>query len=126
MEPREIADSVIALYSLPMKIIEVGMLYGAVFLNSVLPVLTVAYEKREHEKAKKLIRHAAYLLFGGGLFGSLVLFFGATPILQLISTESFATTMIHGASSIDAMRIVAWIFLVYSLSSLATYVLIAR
>ena len=94
MEPREIADSVIALYSLPMKIIEVGMLYGAVFLNSVLPVLTVAYEKREHEKAKKLIRHAAYLLFGGGLFGSLLLFFGAAPILELISTKSFADTAI--------------------------------
>ena len=34
--------------------------------------------------------------------------------------------MIHGASSIDAMRIVAWIFLVYSLSSLSTYMLIAQ
>jgi O-antigen/teichoic acid export membrane protein len=126
LEPRDIADSVIALYSLPMKIIEVGMLYGTVFLNSLLPVLTVAYATWDHEKAKKLVRHAAYLLFGGGLFGSLVLFFGAAPILELISTKSFADTVIHGASSIDAMRIVAWIFLVYSLSSLSTYMLIAQ
>lgn len=31
-----------------------------------------------------------------------------------------------GMSSVDALRIVAWIFLVYSLSSLSTYILIAR
>jgi O-antigen/teichoic acid export membrane protein len=126
LEPRDIADSVIALYSLPMKIIEVGMLYGTVFLNSLLPVLTVAYATWEHEKTKKLVRHAAYLLFSGGLFGSLVLYFGAAPILELISTKGFADTVIHGASSIDAMRIVAWILLIYSLSSLSTYILIAR
>lgn len=42
MEPSEIADGVVALYSLPMKIIEVGMMFGTVFLNSMLPLLTQA------------------------------------------------------------------------------------
>ena len=45
MEPRDIADTAIALYSLPMKIVEVGMMYGTVFLNSLLPVLTLALER---------------------------------------------------------------------------------
>ena len=63
MEPTDIADSVIGLYSLPMKIIEVGMMYGTVFLNSLLPVLTVAYEKQDMTKARRLIKHAFVLLF---------------------------------------------------------------
>jgi len=44
MEDSSIADTTIALYALPMKIVEVGMLYGTVFLNSLLPVLTLAFE----------------------------------------------------------------------------------
>ena len=55
MEPRSIADSVIALYALPMKIVEVGMMYGTVFLNSLLPVLTDTFKKeRSRDKSKFL------------------------------------------------------------------------
>lgn len=50
MEPSHIADSVIALYALPMKIVEVGMMYGTVFLNSLLPVLTEAFQREKCEK----------------------------------------------------------------------------
>jgi len=46
MEERHIADTAIALYSLPMKIVEVGMMYGTIFLNSLLPVLTESIKKK--------------------------------------------------------------------------------
>ena len=65
-------------------------------------------------------------MFSGGLFASLVLYFGAETIVRMISTPSFVETVIYGGSSVEALRIVAWIFLVYSLSSLSTYVLIAK
>ncbi len=42
LETPALADHSIALYSVPMKIVEVGMMYGTVFLNSLLPVLTLA------------------------------------------------------------------------------------
>ena len=45
MTPKSLADSVVALYALPMKIVEVGMMYGTIFLNSLLPLLTVAFGK---------------------------------------------------------------------------------
>jgi O-antigen/teichoic acid export membrane protein len=45
MSPKNIADTVVALYALPMKLVEVGMMYGTIFLNSLLPVLTSAIEK---------------------------------------------------------------------------------
>lgn len=62
MEPRDIADTAIALYSLPMKIVEVGMMYGTVFLNSLLPVLTLALERHDHARARSLIKKAFLLL----------------------------------------------------------------
>lgn len=49
MEPSHIADSVIALYALPMKIVEVGMMYGTVFLNSLLPVLTEVFQREKNK-----------------------------------------------------------------------------
>ena len=63
MSDPSIADTVVALYALPMKIVEVGMMYGTVFLNSVLPILTTLFAEKEQEKARKLIRHAALLMF---------------------------------------------------------------
>ena len=126
LEPRDIADSVIALYALPMKIVEVGMMYGTVFLNSLLPVLTDAFGKGEREKAKKLIKRSFFLLFSGGLIGSLVSFFGAEYILRIISSESFVSREIHGLTTIDAFQVVSPIFVLYFVSSLATYILIAR
>jgi O-antigen/teichoic acid export membrane protein len=126
LEPENIANTAIALYSLPMKIVEVGMMYGTVFLNSLLPVLTESIEKKDKKTYEKLTKHAFLLLFTGGLIGTVILSSFAPEIIRLISTEAFISTTLSGYGSIDALRIVAWIFLVYFLSSLSTYILIAR
>jgi O-antigen/teichoic acid export membrane protein len=126
LEPTDIADTSIALYALPMKIVEVGMMYGTVFLNSLLPVLTTAIEKKDTEKVAKLTRHAFRLLFAWGVFASGVLVLWAPWIIELISTPEFARETVMGYGAVDAMRIVGWIFLVYFVSSLYTYILIAR
>lgn len=126
MEPREIADSVIALYALPMKIVEVGMMYGTVFLNSLLPVLTASIEKKDERKTQSLTNHAFSLLLFFGIGISTFLYLARTEIVRIISTEEFVTTSIYGYTSVDAMGIVVWIFLVYFISSLATYILIAH
>lgn len=126
MEPPEIADTAVALYALPMKLVEVGMMYGTVFLNSLLPVLTSAIEKNDTFKVKKLMRHALILLGSGGALIALFLFSFAPWVIQMIATPEFISTTVMGQSSVDALRIVAWIFLVYFLSSLYTYTLIAQ
>ncbi len=125
LEPRDIADSVIALYALPMKIIEVGMMYGTVFLNSLLPVLSSAVESRSYTKIHTLIKKSFLLLFTWWLIGSLIIFFWAEWILRIISSEDFLTKQFYGFGSVDAFRIVWWIFVVYFVSSLCTYILIA-
>ena len=126
LEPADIADTSIALYALPMKIVEVGMMYGTIFLNSLLPVLTTAIEKRDNEKVAKLTRHAFMLLFAGGIAASGFLALFAPWVIALISTPEFVTQTVMGYGSVDALRIVGWIFLVYFVSSLYTYILIAR
>jgi O-antigen/teichoic acid export membrane protein len=126
MESREIADTAVALYGLPMKLVEVGMMYGTIFLNSLLPVLTTAIEKWDDAKFRKITRHALLLLLWGWIIGTSILYFGAEYITRLISTEEYISTRVLGYSSVDALRIVAPIFLVYFVSSLYTYILIAR
>jgi O-antigen/teichoic acid export membrane protein len=126
LEPTDIADTSIALYALPMKIVEVGMMYGTIFLNSLLPVLTTAIEKRDDEKITKLTRHAFKLLFTGGIVASGFLALSAPWVITLISTPEFVSTTVMGYGSVDALRIVGWIFLVYFVSSLYTYILIAH
>ncbi|MBC7498706.1 oligosaccharide flippase family protein [Candidatus Gracilibacteria bacterium] len=126
LEPADIADTSIALYALPMKIVEVGMMYGTIFLNSLLPVLTTAIEKKDNEKVAKLTHHAFMLLFAGGITASGFLALFAPWVITLISTPEFASETVMGYGSVDALRIVGWIFLVYFVSSLYTYILIAR
>jgi O-antigen/teichoic acid export membrane protein len=63
LETRNIADTAVALYALPMKIVEVGMMYGTIFLNSFLPVLTSAIEKKETKKIQHLTKNAFEILF---------------------------------------------------------------
>lgn len=54
MEDKNIADAVVGIYSVPMKIVEVGMMYGTIFLNSFLPVLTASISQNRIEDTKKL------------------------------------------------------------------------
>jgi O-antigen/teichoic acid export membrane protein len=62
LESKDIADTAVALYGLPMKLVEVGMMYGTIFLNSLLPVLTLALEKKDNAKFRKVTRHAFLIM----------------------------------------------------------------
>lgn len=126
MSPKALADTIVAIYALPMKIVEVGMMYGTIFLNSLLPVLTKSIEKKEDEKIYCLTAHAWKLLLFFGVGIATLLYALAPDIIRVISTREYIHTIVSGATSVDVMRIVVWIFLFYFLSSLFTFTLIAR
>jgi O-antigen/teichoic acid export membrane protein len=109
-----------------MKIVEVGMMYGTIFLNSLLPVLTTAIEEKDDKKIKSLTLKGFELLFASGLAIAVFGYVFSSEIIRLISTQEFITTTILGYTSVDAMRIVIWIFLFYFVSSLSSYILIAK
>lgn len=126
LSPENLADTVVALYALPMKIVEVGMMYGTIFLNSLLPVLTQAIEKDDTKKIYHLTAHAWKLLLFFGVGIATFSFFLAPDIIRIISSKEYIDTSVFGGTSVEAMQIVVWIFLFYFLSSLFTFTLIAR
>ncbi|MDD2916616.1 MAG: oligosaccharide flippase family protein [Candidatus Gracilibacteria bacterium] len=146
LEPRTIADTSIALYSVPMKIVEVGMMFGTVFLNSMLPLFSEAIKKKEipsvspsHERGEQgmggdganseLFGYVAkayktLLIFGVGI--ACFLFINSSNVIIFIASQEYIEHSKHFYTSLDAMRIVVFIFLFYFLSSLFTYLLIAH
>jgi O-antigen/teichoic acid export membrane protein len=140
MESREVADISIALYSVPMKIVEVGMMYGTIFLNSLLPELTTNLKKNDQVENPEYLNildwkmtqsvdliekwYKILLFFWVGISAFLYSF--PKEILTIISSEKYISTTSMWYSSVDALMIVSWIFTLYFLSSLATYIMIAR
>lgn len=124
LEPREAADADIALYGVPMKIVEVGMMFGTVFLNSMLPLFTSSIKKGASE-LEPLVRKAYSILFFFGAGVALFLAVAAKPAIAFIANPQYLLTGPSGYDAADAMRIVSFVFFFFFLSSLFTYLLIA-
>lgn len=62
--PPEEAHRAVALYSVPMKIVEVGMMLGTLIMNSILPVLSSSYARGEMGTVKKIASRSALILGG--------------------------------------------------------------
>lgn len=63
LEPKDVANHSIAMYSLPMKIVEVLMVLGVFYLNSLLPSLSEAFHQNNTEKVKHLLTKSFEVLF---------------------------------------------------------------
>lgn len=88
LESREIADKNIALYGVPMKIVEVGMMFGTVFLNSMLPLFT-AELKNGGNALEPLVRKAysALFYFGAGVASFLAI--AAAPAVAFVASAQY-------------------------------------
>ena len=127
MEGHATVDTSIGLYSLPMKIVEVGMMFGTLFLNSLLPLFTRALADGDKDTLRHLVDRAFRILFltGAGIVG-LFMAYGRQILLVVASPEYVNVGPLIPYTSLDSLRIVVWIFLFYFLSSLFTYILIAH
>ncbi len=126
LEPSSVADTSIALYSVPMKIVEVGMMFGIVFLNSMLPLFSEAIKKLDKEALLWYVAKAykALLVFWVGI--ACFLFVNSADVITFIASQEYIEHTKYAYTSLDAMQIVVFIFLFYFLSSLFTYLLIAH
>lgn len=124
LEPKGIADTSIALYSLPMKIIEVLMILIGFYLNAILPILSQYFEKKNVQKAKQLLSFSFEILFSFGLIiFTLGVFFRKTIILLVANEKYLDPSLVYNAS--DAFFIVLASVVFYSISSLFSYIFIA-
>ncbi len=125
MTEKSVSEIVVALYALPMKIVEVGMMYGTIFLNSLLPVLTKSITEKNTTETHRLTIQSFRLLFFFGTGITIFLFLCSPDIIRLISNSEYVHTNVYGYFSSDALKIVSCIFFFYFLSSLFTFILIA-
>lgn len=134
LEPGTTGDISIALYSLPMKVIEVLMVIVWFYLNSILPKLSTLFSAKSWDESqtkenKKELDHiiwlSAKILIA---FWTVVLLFGtvfSTDVLEIITREEYIDGSIHDYTSLDAFLIVLGVLLFYSITSLFIYILIA-
>lgn len=120
-----IADINIALYSVPMKIVEVWMMFWWLFLQSMLPLLSENVHKKNYEELWFLVKKSYKILW---IFGVAIVSFSLInwyEILRLVATPDYLDHFKYTYNSLDAYRITVFIFLFYFISSIFTYLLIA-
>ncbi len=117
-------DLSIALYSLPMKIVEVLMVIWWFYMTSLLPSLSSWFKENDHNKLIHLTDISFKILFAFAsiLFVWWVLF--RDYIIRIIANEDYITTT-HIYNSSDAFLIVFFVILFYFLSLVFIYVLVA-
>lgn len=124
LEPQSIANHSIAMYSLPMKIVEVLMVIGVFYLNSVLPHLSDAFHQNNLEKTQDLLSKSFLILLSFGMFVFVMWLLFQEHIIRMIATPEYLKNEV-GYSSLDVFWIVLWVLVFYFISSLMNYIFIA-
>ncbi|MCT4616967.1 MAG: oligosaccharide flippase family protein [Candidatus Gracilibacteria bacterium] len=124
LEPTTQADISIALYSVPMKIIEVLMILSGFFLNSMLPVFTESFKNKNLKKLKSSVENAFYILFslGYGILFCGILF--RDRIIEFVARSEYLDRGLYQYTSSDAFLIALFAFFFYIISNLFIYILI--
>lgn len=125
LESPEKSSVSIALYSVPMKIMEVFMLTGTFFLNSLLPGLSQGFQKKETQKIISLLR-ASYLFL---LLWSVIMFVFAyvfkDNMIEIVANKDYLNRELYQYTSSDAFIIVLLMIVFYSLFLVFQYIFIA-
>ncbi len=125
LEASKTADISIALYSVPSKIVEVGMMFWWLFLQSMLPLFSQAIKNKNQDEINWYVLKSYKLLF---VFWVWIVCFSLInwyEILYLVSNKEYLNHTKYIFNSLDAYKITVFIFLFYFISSIFTYLLIA-
>lgn len=125
LEPKEIADISVAFYSLPMRIVEVLMLFWMFFLNSMLPLFTKTYSSWDEKSLEKLVNNSIYILFWLSWLLFSVIFLLKDYFIKILANDSYIESTLHTYSSSDVFSIVAGILVFYFISQIFVYLMIA-
>ena len=131
------ADLSIALYSLPMKIIEVLMVISGFYLNSILPKLSNLFEenksgqtqgiaptKNNNSELQKILIISFKILFSFWLIVFTLWTIFREHVIQIIGNSDYLNPVNHIYNSSDAFLIVLWVLLFNAISLLFIYIFI--
>lgn len=125
MESPETANISIALYSVPMKIMEVFMVTGTFFLNSMLPWLSNAFKNKDQVLLQKNIKTSYIFLLLGSV---LMLAFGLAfkdIMVKTIANADYLDRSLYTYTSSDAFIIVLFMIIFYFMFLIFQYIFIA-
>lgn len=124
LEPESLHNISIALYGVPMKIVEVLMVLGGFYLNALLPSISKAFTKEKQKTIQTLV-HTSFkvLLFAGIMIAVLWTLF-RDYIIEIIATREYIFPTNHMFSSSDIFSIVLFVLLLNFISNIFIYILI--
>lgn len=125
IESPNLSNVSIALYSLPMKIVEVLMVFGLYFLNSLLPILSGYFKRKDDKKFIFTFKNSFYFMIS---FSSLLVVLWMvfqTHIVKILATDEYLNPTNHIYNSLDVFYIVWFVLIFYFISSLYSYVFLS-
>ena len=115
----------IALYSLPMKIVEVLMVLWVFYLNSLLPKLTEYNKYQRYEKLYKLFVLSFKILLTFWILLYVLSLVFAKDMISLLAHNEYLDSNIHNFTSLDVFWLVFLILIFHFIALLYSYLLIA-
>lgn len=125
LESPEKANISIALYGLPMKIVEVLMVIWWFYLNSLLPSLSKKYTQKKYEELSHIFALSLKILLSFWLFIFMAGNLFAGEIIRIIATPEYIHPVGHIFNSVQALNIVFWVLIFHFLALASIYMLIA-
>jgi len=126
LEAPDKADISIALYGLPMKMIEVLMVLGGFYLNSLLPTLTESFRSGKQEKISKILWISLKLLASFWLLILLMVNLFWVDLISVIATPEYLYPSLHNYNSMNAFSLSSWVLLLHFIALAYIYILIAN
>lgn len=125
IEAPEKADISIALYSLPMKIVEVLMVLWGFYLNSLLPTLTEKFKQNNTKDISHILGISLKILISFWILIFLMWNLFSKELISVIATPEYLNPTWHIYSSAGVLSIVVWVLLFHFISLAFIYMLIA-
>jgi O-antigen/teichoic acid export membrane protein len=125
MESPETANISIALYSVPMKIMEVFMVTGTFFLNSMLPWLSNAFKNKDQVVLQNNIKTSYIFLLLGSVFMLTFWLAFKDIMVQTIANADYLDRSLYVYTSSDAFIIVLFMIIFYFMFLIFQYIFIA-
>lgn len=125
IEPEKLSNYSIALYSLPMKIVEVLMVIGWFYLNSILWELSKNFELKKFKEINSILNISFKLLFSFSLFLLVSWTIFRNNIIEIVANREYISSPGHIYSSSSVFFIVLLVLVFYFISNLFIYILIS-
>ncbi len=126
VEHGAIAERSIALYSLPLKIMDVFMIIWWFFMNSLLPSISENYKNNNLNKVKIIIQNALKVMFSMWVIIVSLWLIYKNNIIRIVANENYLEiTDLNKYTSSEAFSIILFMILFFYLGIVFSYLLIS-